>query len=171
MTKKQINKSGFTVIEMILYMGLLSGLLIAITDIFLSSLNVKIGSEATSSLEQDGRYIISRLTYDIHRAQNIVSPSSLGATADALTLTVGGSPYLYSTLARNMWLQDNIDTQRLNGNKTDITFFSVTRLGNDPVLYPNDKSPKDTLQIVFTLVATASSGLETRTFQTTVGLR
>lgn len=170
--KTRYRSRGFSVIEMILYMGLLSGFLVVMTDMFFTTLNVKTESEASSALEQDGRYLISRLVYDIHRASSIVTPSTLGSTSNSLELDIGPSKYSYSSSFRNLYLKDNLDTQRLNSNRTDVTFFSVKHLGNNRTLYPNIVSPKDTLQINFTLVATASAQhLETRSFQTTVGLR
>src|SRR3990172_6790072 len=51
------SRRGFTIIELILYMGMLSILLAVLSQIFVSILNVQLESQSSSSIEQDSRYI------------------------------------------------------------------------------------------------------------------
>src|SRR4030042_5852170 len=73
-------QKGFTLVEILLYMGLLAILLVVLTEILVSILAVKIEFEATSSVEQDSRFLLSRLFYDINRASAITTPGSIGSS-------------------------------------------------------------------------------------------
>ncbi len=69
--KKQ---TGFTLVELLIYMGLLTIMVLIFTDIFTSIIDNQLGSENTSNVADDGRYIYSRFIYDVNRADSIVSP-------------------------------------------------------------------------------------------------
>src|SRR3989344_6301854 len=97
-------QKGFTLIELIIYMGLLVILLSVLTSIFMSSLDVQLESQANSAVEQDGSYILSRLAYDIHRAEAISipdMPGSPGDQADNFRIVVNSVNYSYSIDAGN----------------------------------------------------------------------
>src|SRR3989344_9090196 len=83
-TIQQFNNSGLlrgvTLIELLLYMGLLALFLLVLTDIFVAITSVRTETETTSAVEQDGRFIISRLAYDVSRADSISIPPQLGQT-------------------------------------------------------------------------------------------
>src|SRR3990167_2520551 len=86
---------GFTVIEMVIYIGTLAIFMAILTQIFTSILNVRTKTESTSSLEQDSKYVLSRLVYDINRAQSITRPVNLGGQESRLEITIDGNPYSY----------------------------------------------------------------------------
>lgn len=159
--KKQ---KGFTLVEIILYMALLSIFLIVLTDIFVSILDVRRESEATSAVEQDGRYILNRFMYDIPRASSVTTPASLGGSGSTLAIVIGGTNYTYSLSGGNLQLNDGT-INNLNSSGTSLSDISFQRIGNS--------GGKDTIKIQFTLtsVTTRPKGSEVRTFQTTVGRR
>src|SRR3989344_7005102 len=125
-------QKGFTLIELIIYMGLLVILLSVLTSIFMSSLDVQLESEANSAVEQDGSYILSRLTYDIHRAQSIATPAIGDPPAGSFGLVVNGVNFTYSIDAgNNLVLQEGLGpNNKLNGYDASISNLLVTRLGN-----------------------------------------
>ncbi len=84
-------KSGFTLVEMLMVMGIMSILVVILSQVFGSILTMKLRSEATTAVSQDSRYLLSRLYYDISRASDITSTS--GPT---LTLTISGVSYVYA---------------------------------------------------------------------------
>ena len=145
-------KHGFTLVELLIYMGLMAAFLTVLTSIFLSALDVQTQSEATSSVEDDGRYILSRLVYDIHRASSVTVPASNGQTANSLSLNVGTYTLSGGKLQIN-------GSDNLNSYATTLSSFSVTRLGNS--------GGKPTLTISFSL----KDNSETKTYQTTVSMR
>lgn len=163
---KKIGQKGVTIAELLLYMGILTILLTILTNIFISALNVQLESQATSSVEQDGNYILARLAYDIHRAQSINTPAANGATANNFQIVVGGTNYSYSVDGNNnLILTNNLGTDNLNNYDSSISNFSVLRLGNGIV--------EDTLGIAFTVTSRTqkASGSETKDFQTNLSLR
>lgn len=160
------HKQGFTMVELLLYMGILSIFLVVLTEIFLSTLNVELFSQATSATSLDGRFILARLAYDVGRARAITIPASPGGQVDnALQMTIAGVTYTYSVVNGNLLLANDSGTNTINSYTTTIPQFRVTKLGT--------AQGKQSVQILFTITSTIQlEGVpETRTFQTTIGLR
>ncbi len=162
---KRTTQTGFTLVELLVVMGLLSGFMIILTDIATASVDVQNESAATSSVAQDGRYILARLSYDITRATSVTTPGSLGATATSLMLVIGGVNHTYSLNGTNLQLASSLGTYNVNGSESTVSGFSVQRLGN--------VGGKDTLRITFTVTSKArdDQGQRAQTFTTTVGRR
>lgn len=161
-------QKGVTIVELLLYMGILTILLTILTSVFVSALDVQSESNATSSVEQDGNYILARLNYDIHRAQSIDIPSYNGLpTTDNFQITIDGTSYTYSVDGNNnLILTDSLGVNNLNNYGTDVSAFSVQRLGNAGRV-------ENSLKINFTLTSRTRrvSGFETKNFQTNISLR
>src|SRR5687768_16701793 len=96
------NQKGFTLVELLIVMGLFGILLTVVTDMFVSTLSLQTESAAHSSVSQDGRFILSRLSYDIERASSITTPASLGASGSTLSMVVGGVAYSYALAGSNL---------------------------------------------------------------------
>lgn len=163
---KKLNRRGFTIVELIIYMGILSILLMVLTDTFASILEVRKESEAVTAVEQDGNYILAKLFYDISHAQSIGTPASLGTSSNTLQLTIGGVSNTYSLSGGNLQVVNNHGTNVLNGIDSSVSNLSFLRLGNI--------GGKDTIQMTFTVTSriVRSGGItETKTYQTSAGLR
>jgi Tfp pilus assembly protein PilW len=150
---KAKNRKGTTLVELLIYMALLAILLVTLTDMLVAILNIKVESEATSNVEQDGRYVIERLVYDIRKADAINSPS-LGGTSSSLSITVDGGTYSYAVSGDYLQLANTYGTNNLNGNTSVISNTSFKRLGNS-------------VKLQFDV----SSFNDQKTFSTTVSLR
>lgn len=162
-----LSQKGVTIIELLLYMAILAVLLTILTSIFVSALDVQSESQATSSVEQDGNYILARLAYDIHRAQSINIPVTNGTTNDNFKIVINGMNYTYIVDANNnLILTDNSGINNLNNYGTSVSDFSVQRLGNVGGV-------ENSLKINFTLTSRTKriSGFETKDFQTNLSLR
>ncbi len=160
-------QKGITVVELLLYMGILSILLVILTSIFVSALDVQSESNAASSVEQDGNYILARLDYDIHRAQSINIPGANGTTSNNFQIVIGGVNYSYSIdINNNLILTNNLVTNNLNSYGSSVSNFSVLRLGNTG-------KKEDTLKINFTITSRIErvSEYEQKDFQTNLSLR
>lgn len=162
------SQKGVSLIELILYMTILSVLLTMLTSVFVSALDVQSESQAVSSVEQDGNYILARLSYDIHRAQSINIPVAYGLpSADSFQIVIGGINYAYSMDANNnLVLANNLGVNNLNNYGSSVSDLSVQRLGNAGGV-------EDTLKINFTVASRTKriSGFETKNFQTNLSLR
>lgn len=158
---------AFTLVELLVFMGLFAILIVVLTQILVSALNVQLETQATSSVQQDGRYLLARLTYDINRASLLTEPAAAGTQSDKLQLTIGGSNYRYATASGNILnlTVGGIDYQ-INSFGTTISGVNFKRIGTD--------GNKDSVQISFTITSTTiigGAGKETKTFSTTAGMR
>lgn len=158
-------KKGSTLIELLLYMSLLTILTVMLVDIFVQALDVRLESEANSNVSSDGRFILSRFGYDIGRADIIMIPALLGDQTISLQSQSDGINYAYNLNGNNLELTDDISTERLNSFDTSVSRLIFKRLGN--------VTGKHTMQIQFTVMSntTRKSGPEVKNFQTTIGLR
>ena len=156
---------GFTLVELLIYMGLISILMVMITQLFGSIFDVKVESEASSSVEQDGRFIFSRLIHDIQRSTAITTPLSYGASSSSLVLTIEGVSYTYAVSGGTLQLTNDIGTNSVNSSQTAVSDMTFQKIG--------DETANETVQISFTIssIAQRTSGSEVRTYQTTVGRR
>lgn len=163
--KRFMKQKGFTLIETVIYMGILLTLLLALTQIFNSSLDVQLESEGVSSIEQDGRFILSRLYYDVLASQSVTTPATLGAQTNTIKIIKNATTYTYTITGNDLTISDEITTDPLNSFDTTVSALTATRIGSP--------SGKPTLQIKFTLTGKAQRPgvVETKSFQTTVGTR
>lgn len=157
---------GFTLVELLIYMGILSLLIGVLSVLFGSILDVQMDSQSTSSVDQDARYIQARMIYDMQRGTNIVAPAAIGTPAPSMQIAVGLTNYTYSVDANNnLILTDGAGPKQLNSADTSITNVSFVRIG--------DGDADDTVRVTYTVVSDIQevSGQESRTVQTTLGLQ
>ncbi|OGK13623.1 hypothetical protein A3C98_04430 [Candidatus Roizmanbacteria bacterium RIFCSPHIGHO2_02_FULL_37_15] len=161
-------KSGYTLVELLVFMGIVSILLAILSNMFAQIVDVRQESESVSSIEQDGNYILTRLAYDVLRAQIINTPASLGQNDSTLDISIDGVNNLYTANNGILTVTNNNGSFQLNGANSSISNLDFLRLGN-----PADTEREDTLRISFTVTSriVRSSGPESKNFQTTVGLR
>ncbi len=169
--KRLRRDSGFTLIELTMYGGLLGILLVILSEFFVTIVGTQLKTSVDAAMNYDSAYLLARTTYDIRRSVAIQSPA-VGASASALVLTVedGGTDktYQYAVTNGNLMLTIDSQTTQLNSSNSAVTDFSVTRIGNSA----SNPSAKDTVGVQFTLGAVASvSGDRERRFSTTVSLR
>jgi type II secretory pathway pseudopilin PulG len=162
---KLTNSAGFTLIELAIYLGVLSILLLVLSSFFNSALDGLLNSQATSPTEQDSKFILNRLMYDITNADSLTTPVSPGDQGQTLQLVRNGITYTYTQTGGNLTISDNVGTDVLNSPQATISNLSFKRIGYT--------AEKPTVQIIFTVtsVTTAKSGKDTQNFQTTVSLR
>lgn len=159
------HQGGSTLVELLLYMGLLSIFLLTLTDIFVAILEVRTDSAATSAVVEDGRYLLARLNYDISQATTISTPANGGDNSPTLVLVIGGTNYTYSLSSNNLVLTNNFGSNNLNSSETRLPSLNFQKLTNG--------TGSETVKINFTIasVTTRKKGEESRSFQTTVGKR
>lgn len=159
---------GFTIIELIVYMGLFSILISILTSVFLSLLNNQLTTETTASTDENGKYILARLSYDIDQAQSIVVPSSVGTQTNNLQLSINNINYSYSLDSNGNFqikdVTDNLPSYNLNDYDATVSGLLFTRLGN--------VGGKNTVQVNFSVVSnTKQKTGQTKSYETTIGTR
>lgn len=147
--------------ELVLYMGLLLILLAILSQLFTASIESQLASQSFSYVQQDGRFILNRMTYDIQNATAVATPSTLGSSTSTLQMTVNGATSTYSLTGQNLLLNG----VRLNGFNTAISNLSFQKLGN--------VGGKPTIKLSFTVTSLVlkNGSPEVKNYQTTVGLK
>ncbi|MEK9201309.1 MAG: hypothetical protein AAB909_05050 [Patescibacteria group bacterium] len=125
-----MKKPGFTIIELLLYMGILPLILIVLSIVFSDLVNLQLSSRAISSVEQGGRFILARLAYDIRRASSVTTPATPGISSPSLALVISGVTHTYSVVDGQLTLTVGGQTDTLSGSDIRVDGFSVLRLGN-----------------------------------------
>ncbi len=172
---KKNSQQGVTLIELLLYMGIFSILLMVLVQLFGTIVNVNLESQATAAVSQDGRYILNQMAYTIRQAQTFTVPSGFGTTNAGSQLqftTTGGTTYTYSLSTdpvgqQKLMVSNGISSEQLNSVGTTVSNLSFTRLKT------SGTSGKNTITISFTLTSTTveQKGYQQENFQTTVGTR
>lgn len=158
-------QKGFTLVEMLIYMGILTMIITALSVLLGEILNVQLDAQSTSGVDQDSRYIQGRMTYDMQRASSITTPS-LGTPSSTLQIVINSVNYTYSIDGSgNLVLTDGTGTNQLNSGDTTISGVSFERIG--------DGDDNDTVRVTYTVTSDIqeTSGQEARTVQTTLGLQ
>lgn len=128
---KRLNKKGFSLLELVLYMGLFSILVLLSTDFLVTNSSFILEQSTNSSLDSDYNYITKRILYDLDRASTLITPASLGTPTTNLQLNINSTNYSYSVSGNNLTLNDSTGTYNLNSGDTTASSFSFTLLGTD----------------------------------------
>lgn len=162
---QQFSQKGFTLVELIIFTGLMSFLLAVIMGFFATIIELRLETEATSSVEQDSKFIYSRLLYDIQRASTITTPAFAGQTGSTLGITIGAETFTYALVNGKLQLTTPMGTSNLNGYNTTIDSITFEHLENNL----QEKS----IRVTYTIASiTLRNGTrEQRTIQTTFGFR
>lgn len=158
---------GFTLVELLMYMGIFSMLLVMLFQIFASIFDVQFESKGVSSVTQDGLFIQNRLNYDASRTKSVTAPA-LGQSSESLSLLIDNVVYTYSIADGNLNLSSTVSGILGQLNSADTTVSATfTRL--------SDTAGKnhDTITAEFTLTSrTVKQGApNVENFRTTIGLR
>lgn len=161
-------QGAFTLVEMVIYMAVLSFIIVLITDMFVGIIHTKIESESTSAVEMDSQLILNRLRYDISRATQITTPAAIGSTSPSLAIQTPTGNYQYTLSGESLKLLDSTGLSNLTSTLTRVKSLSFTKIANSSVT-----GTKDTIQVILTIESVAQSNgrSEVRTFQTTLGRR
>ena len=146
-------------------MGLLSIMLIILATIFTSAADVQQQTKSYSATTINGRFIMTRLNFDIAQARLVSAPSSLGSTSATLLINVNGLLNTYTLSGNDLQLTENSNTDNLNSNDVSISNLSFQKLGNI--------GGKPTINYSFTVSSNAKShgSADIQTFTGTAGLK
>jgi prepilin-type N-terminal cleavage/methylation domain-containing protein len=164
--------NGFTLIELLVYIALTSILIAIMSQVFLATVAIRLESQNTTSVQQDARYMLSRISYDIRRATAINAPV-LGQQASSASMLIrengADMVYSYSLSGADLILTVGTQSAQLNSDGSRVTSLSISRIGNSATI----PGANDTLSIMLTLSDRGETQISSQTLQvrTTVGLR
>ena len=90
-------QKGFTIIEFLIYIGILSIILLVFIEMFISLTRVRTENESTSNIQQDSSYLINKFIYDIHQTKTISLPLHPPNQSNVLDVIINGTNYSYAT--------------------------------------------------------------------------
>lgn len=124
------NTKGITLVELLVYMGISSILIVVISRFLGVVVNEGLKVQNYSAVQSDGMYIPARIKADVLRANDLVLPASLGDTSDKLQLMINGTLYNYYLLNGKLYLNDGSGDYLISSPYTIISDLSFTRTGN-----------------------------------------
>ncbi len=165
------SSKGFTLIEIMVYLALVSGILITATTFAWSVINSRTKAFTIQEVEQNGRYITQKIVGIIQEANSITLPT-IGNTTGNLTLVMddGGTENISINLNGEIleWQQDVGPTILLNSDQVRVTKMEFTNLSS-----VNDRSRN--IKLVMTVEHINPNNRNEwkyiETFETTVELR
>jgi len=136
MKYKTIKKFGFTLIELTIYMAVLSIITVVVADSFLALNKGRSGVQAKSELDSNFRFAVEKMKRDVASADTLVVPGTTAASTTSLSLTIASSSVVY-TLSNNR-VTRQIDAQPfeyITSDTVKINSLYFNRLENiNPVL-------------------------------------
>lgn len=157
------DQRGVTFVEVLVTMALLSGFLLVLSSFLTASIDMQLQTGSYAAVTADGRFVLSRLDYDIRRATAITTPSALGDTGSSLALAIGGSTYTYSIDSGRLKLDIDGTSDFITGDKTVISSLNFQKLGNS--------GGKASVRYSFTVTGQADNKPDVQTYTNTTETR
>ncbi|MCH7492609.1 prepilin-type N-terminal cleavage/methylation domain-containing protein [Patescibacteria group bacterium] len=162
---------GFTLIEVMIYVVLVSGILIGATSFAISIINNRTKSFAIQEVEQNSRFMLEKITQVIRSARKITTPA-IGVTDTTLVLEMSDgkkNPTIFALDGSSLSMTQGADpTLDLHSGNVEVSNLTFTNLSS-----PNDKTRN--VFVSFTLSHRNPSGRQewafTDSFEMTIELR
>ncbi len=163
-------KSGVTLIEMLLYISI-SAIMLTAVALFLQLITTsRIKNQVVNEVEQQGLQIMQEINQKIRNSEAVISPT-VGNSASSLSLDLYNplkDPAVYSLSSGNLELSEGAgSTSYLNSNQTIVTNLVFTNLTRD--------NSESVIRIEFTLDHINPSGRNeynySKTFYSTASIR
>lgn len=137
---KKIKARGFTLIELILYTGISSFILLAITLFATLMIQGRIKSEVINEVEQQGYQTMQIITQSIRNAQEIISPTTGGASTLSLTMRDSNTnPTQINSQNGKIYIQEGRNEGiNLTNNQVDassLNFTNLSRQGTPGIIH------------------------------------
>lgn len=129
---------GFTLIEIVLYIGLASLVFLSISSLFSTLLQSNLKSRAISEVESNAVQIIQQITQTVRNAIGINSPGT-GSSAPALSVSVPTgslSPTVFDLSAGTIRMQEGVNPiSNLSSNVVTVSALSFKNLSGNSVQF------------------------------------
>jgi type II secretory pathway component PulJ len=91
-------RQGFSLFELVIYLGLLSIVSLIIGGTFISITRGRDQVQARNEVNSNLRSAVEKIGQDIRSASSVTTPASAGATSSTLTLSVSGTSITYCVI-------------------------------------------------------------------------
>ncbi|PIR93807.1 hypothetical protein COT97_04605 [Candidatus Falkowbacteria bacterium CG10_big_fil_rev_8_21_14_0_10_39_11] len=168
--KKNNHNSGFTLIELILYIGILSVIMGAVATLLFTFMQLRAKNQVIGEVEGQGTAAIEYISQGIRNSQAITSPT-IGTSGSSLILDVvdaGNDPTTFSLSGTTLQVQFGA------GSAIDLNSSVVEVSGLTFYNYSRDNTP-GLILVEFTLTHVNPEGTQEyeyqKTFTTAASLR
>lgn len=162
---KTSTNRGTTIVELTLYMGLLTIFIVILFNLFSQILSTQTRSTAVSLVQTNGNFLLTKLAHDINQADAIITPASIGSSGTTMVLRIGTTNATYTINNNRLLLTDSAGSYNLNDVDTTISNFLVTRLGN------TDGKPGIKLYFTVTSNVVDNTSIKSKDYQTFAVIR
>jgi hypothetical protein len=128
--KKLSQLFGFTLVEVLIYMGLLTGFLLVISAVFSITISTQTDVVQSQQIDQDTQYLIAKIQYEVQNADSITTPAANGDTASSFAIVSSGTTYTYFVEDDQLKVSDGIEENVLTSPDVRVTSLDILRLGN-----------------------------------------
>lgn len=162
------NNKGYSLVEMVIYVGILSLITVSITTTLLSFVSSYRDIKALRIVDNSAVDSLERMTRDI-RSATIVDDanSTLGSSPGVITIVQGTGGNSTTT---KFYLQNNIIKVDVNGSYSGPITISNASVSN-LTFYKIDNGLSKAVKIDITVSATIGLSTETKTYHSTVILK
>lgn len=137
-------ESGFSLVELIIYIGIFSVILIVAYQLFNVTIRIRNQTEARYEVQQNIRFAVEKISEQIRKASAILAPVT-GTPSNILTLTVGANQVDFQIVSGILQMREGVASQW-----QDLTTGSVitSAPSGDYLFTKIDNSPaKSSVQI------------------------
>lgn len=128
---KQVSRErGVTLIELLIYVAIVSGILIVISDAFLAISATGRSIDAKTEVNSNMRFATQKIIGDIKSATSVSVPTVVGATASTLQLLVSGQTILYDVTNGQLRRSINGTPDAVTSSLVTVSTPTFTRLEN-----------------------------------------
>lgn len=124
-----VRSHGISLLELLIYIAILSGLMVVVSDAFISLSKGRGQAEARSEVNSAVRFAAERIKQDVKNASAISTPT-LGTPASTLNLTVSGVPVVYDVLGGVLRRTENSVVASTTGSAIAVDTPTFTRIEN-----------------------------------------
>lgn len=154
--KKISTKRGVSLLELLIYITILSGLIVTVSDSFISLSKGRGQSDARSEVNSSIRFASDLIRQDIKNASAVITPA-LGTPSSTLTLTVSGSTILYDIVGGILRRSVNGAPEPVTGGNVLVDVPMFMRLENYNPSVTGVTATTTAVQVVMTMRYNASS--------------
>lgn len=129
LVKNTNRKSGTSLLELLIYVAILSGLMVVVTDAFTSLSKGRGQSQARSEVNAAIRFATEKIRQDLKGASVVTTPV-LGTASSTLLMTVGGSAVNYDVSGGQLRRQEASVYTAVTGSNIIVSTSTFTRLEN-----------------------------------------
>jgi type II secretory pathway pseudopilin PulG len=130
----KINNSGFSLLEVLIYITVIAVVTTTVGAIFLSIAGGQAKADAAAEINSNIRFVTDKIDQDITAASAVTQPASAGQTLNTLALTIGASSISYCVVNSRLYRSSSGicdgSSEPITSQSIKVDNLSFTRLEN-----------------------------------------